>query len=117
MNAQPWPVEIKVRSAERLVEIAFDSGERFAIPAALLRVMTPSAEARGHGPAVAEPKPIALDKADVGIAGVTPVGRYALRITFDDGHDSGLYTWVALHRIGRDRVKLEAEHAALLANR
>jgi DUF971 family protein len=115
MAAPPWPTEIKVRSAERRLDIAFDSGERFEIPASLLRVMTPSAEARGHGPRDPAPKPIALDKADVAIAGITPVGRYAVRIAFDDGHDSGLYTWAILHRIGRDRARLEAEHAALLA--
>jgi DUF971 family protein len=114
MSGGPWPTEIKVRSAERRIDITFDSGERFELPASLLRVMTPSAEARGHGPADPSPKPIALDKSDVGIAGITPVGRYALRISFDDGHDSGLYTWDTLHRIGRDRAKLEAEHAALL---
>ena len=115
MNARPWPTEVKVRSAERRIDITFDSGERFELPASLLRVMTPSAEARGHGKADASPKPLAIDKSGVGIAGITPVGRYALRISFDDGHDSGLYTWDTLHRIGRDRSKLEAEHAALLA--
>jgi DUF971 family protein len=94
------------------MEVGFDTGERFEIPAELLRVMTPAADERGHGgPAL---KPLAMDKAGVGIADVTPVGRYAVRIAFDDGHDTGLYTWEALHRLGRDRERLEAEHRALL---
>jgi DUF971 family protein len=94
------------------MEVGFDTGERFEIPAELLRVMTPAADERGHGgPAL---KPLAVDKAGVGIADVTPVGRYAVRIAFDDGHDTGLYTWEALHRLGRDRERLEAEHRALL---
>jgi DUF971 family protein len=114
-SASPWPVEIKVRQVERRLDVAFDNGDRFEIPAGLLRVMTPSAEARGHGPAMADPKPIAEDKSGVAIAAVTPIGRYAIRVAFDDGHDTGLYTWATLHRIGRDRLKLEAEHRALLA--
>ena len=111
-DGRPWPTEIKVRRAERRLDITFDSGERFEIPAALLRVMTPSADARGHGPQTL--KPLAIDARGVGIADVTPIGRYAVRVSFDDGHDTGLYTWDALHRVGRDRLKLEAEHAAMM---
>jgi DUF971 family protein len=112
MSPRPWPTEIRVRRAARVMEVGFDTGERFEIPAELLRVMTPAADERGHGgPAL---KPLAMDKAGVGIADVTPVGRYAVRIAFDDGHDTGLYTWEALHRLGRDRERLEAEHRALL---
>ena len=114
-GAAPWPLEIKAQDAGRRMVVAFDSGERFEIPSGLLRVMTPSAEARGHGPPDADPKPIALDASDVAITAATPIGRYAVRIAFDDGHDSGLYTWAALHRIGRDRARLEAAHAALMA--
>ena len=116
MSDAPWPVEIKVRQAGRRLDVAFDDGDRFEIPASLLRVMTPSAEARGHGPAVADPKPIAEDKSGVAVTAVTPIGRYAVRIAFDDGHDTGLYTWAALHRIGKDRAKLEAEHQALMTS-
>ena len=101
-----------MRPDRRVLKVAFDSGEVFDIPAELLRVMTPAADARGHGgPAL---KPLPIDKATVTIAEVTPIGRYAVRIAFDDGHDTGLYTWEALHRLGRDRAKLEAEHAKLL---
>jgi len=112
MTAQPWPVELVVRRGPRRLDVVFDDGRRFEIPAGLLRVMTPAADERGHGgPAL---KPLPLDKSDVGIAAVTPVGRYAVRIAFDDGHDTGLYTWSALYGIGRDRERLEAEHRAML---
>ena len=110
--SRPWPLEIRVRRAARLMEVCFDTGERFELPAELLRVMTPAADERGHGGPTLKPLPI--DKRGVGIADVTPIGRYAVRIAFDDGHDTGLYTWEALHRLGRDRDRLEAEHAALL---
>ena len=108
----PWPVEIRVRRAARRLEIDFDDGRSFELPAELLRVMTPSADERGHGAAGIKPLPI--DKSSVGIADVRPVGRYAVRIVFDDGHDTGLYTWPALHQMGRDRARLEAEHRVLI---
>jgi len=112
VSGEPWPTELTVRRTARVLAVAFDTGERFEIPAELLRVMTPAADERGHGgPAL---KPLAIDKAGVAVADVTPVGRYAVRIAFDDGHDTGLYTWSALHRLGRERDRLTAEHAALI---
>ena len=116
MSEGPWPTEIRVRRGDRALEVAFDNGDRFELPASLLRVMTPSAEARGHGPRDVAPKPLGIDKSQVAIADVRPIGRYAVRITFDDGHETGLYTWAILHRIGRDRLKLEAEHRAMLSS-
>jgi DUF971 family protein len=114
MSDRPWPVEIRVRRTERALTISFDSGESFDIPASLLRVMTPAADARGHGTIPGELAPLAIDKSGVGLAEVTAIGRYAVRIAFDDGYDSGIYTWDALHRMGRDRAKLEAAHRASL---
>lgn len=116
MSAQPWPVELRVSRAARRLTIRFDTGEAFEIPAALLRVMTTAADARGHGANLSGPdlSPLPIDASQVGLSDVTPIGRYAVRIAFDDGHDTGLYTWTALHRIGRDRARLEAEHRALL---
>lgn len=108
----PWPTEIRVRRALRRLDVSFDDGSRFELPAGLLRVMTPSADERGHGPQ--DLKPLPIDKSGVGIADVTPIGRYAVRIAFDDGHDTGLYTWATLHRLGRDQARLEAEHRAAL---
>lgn len=110
----PWPTELKVRQAGHLLEASFDNGDRFEMPAALLRVLTPAADERGHGGFGL--KPLAIDKTGVAIREMTPVGRYAVRIGFDDGHDTGLYTWETLHTIGRDRVRFEAEHRALLGS-
>lgn len=110
--SKPWPTEIKVRAGGRALEVTFDTGERFELPAALLRVMTPAADERGHGGF--SPSPLAIDKPDVSVKAVTPIGRYAVRLGFDDGHDTGLYTWEILHRVGRDRAALEAEHRKLL---
>jgi len=103
--AQPWLVEFRVRRAAREVEVGFDTGERFVIPARLLRSMTPSAEARGHG--LDRFEPVAVARPQVSVADVQAVGRYALRVVFDDGHDTGLYTWDRLYRIGKERALLE----------
>ncbi len=98
--ARPWPTELKVKRGDRTLAISFDSGEQFVLPAEYLRVMTGSALDRGHG----EPgrAPVA-GKQQVAIAEVTPIGRYAVRLRFDDGHDTGLYSWDALHELGRAR--------------
>ena len=109
----PWPIELRLRRADRVLEVDFDNGETYAVPAALLRAMTPSAAERGHGGGSGAP--LALDFDGVGLTGAAPVGAYAVRLLFDDGHDSGLYTWAALHRIGRDQAQLNAEHRRLLA--
>lgn len=109
--SQPWLVEIRVRRASREVEVGFDTGETFTIPARLLRAMTPSAEARGHG-GMNQFEPVAVARREVGVTDIHQVGRYALRIAFDDGHDTGLYTWDRLHRIGKEREFLERALAA-----
>ena len=100
---RPWPVELKVRRADKTLTIAFDSGERFVLPAEYLRVMTGSALDRGHG---AGDRPPVAGKQAVGVSEITPIGRYAVRIRFDDGHDTGLYSWDALYELGRDQDKL-----------
>lgn len=104
--ARPWPTELRIKRAARVLEIDFDDGARFSLPAEYLRVMTPSAEDRGHG---AGPGRTVHGKKDVGIKDVTPIGRYAVRIGFTDGHDTGLYSWDELHRLGRDQIKLWGE--------
>jgi DUF971 family protein len=103
---RPWPTELRIRRATRVLEIDFDDGAKFSLPAEYLRVMTPSAEDRGHG---AGPGRTVDGKKDVGIKDVTPIGRYAVRIDFTDGHDTGLYSWDELHRLGRDQIKLWGE--------
>lgn len=97
--SRPWPVELKVRRGQRTLQADFDTGESFVLPAEYLRVNTPSAEDRGHG----GEKRVVAGKQGVGIVDVRPVGRYAARIAFDDGHDTGLYSWDTLYALGRDQ--------------
>jgi DUF971 family protein len=94
------PTDIKLRSRSRLLEVTFDDGARFELPFEYLRVYSPSAEVRGHGPGQ---ETLQLGKHEVVITKVEPVGHYAVRLVFDDGHDTGLYTWAYLHELGRDR--------------
>ncbi|MEO3435383.1 DUF971 domain-containing protein [Inquilinus sp. CAU 1745] len=96
-----WPTELRLKQAERRLEIDFDDGSSFSLPAELLRVESPSAEVQGHGPGQ---KQIVFGKAGVGITALEPVGRYAVRIRFDDGHDTGIFSWTYLHGLG-DRQK------------
>ncbi len=85
----PWPVDIVYVSAQKTLRVVFDDGRVIEIPAKLLRIESPSAEVQGHG----EGKKIVTGKDNVAITAIEPVGRYAIRITFDDGHNTGLYTW------------------------
>lgn len=94
------PSEITLHQKTRVLEIAFDDGERFSLPAEYLRVYSPSAEVRGHGEGQ---EVLQTGKRNVNIADLEPVGQYALKITFDDGHDSGLYSWDYLYGLGRDQ--------------
>lgn len=112
-GATPWPTDIRIKRAERLLEIDFDDGSSFALPAELLRVESPSAEVQGHG----EGKMIVAGKRQVAITGVDPVGNYAIRIFFDDGHDTGLYTWSYLHGLGRTREQVWQTYLDALASR
>jgi DUF971 family protein len=95
----PVPTEIKLRKTARLLEVSFTDGSRFELPFEYLRVHSPSAEVKGHGPGQ---ETLVLGKENVGIRTIEPVGQYAVRLVFDDGHDSGLYTWKYLHELGRD---------------
>jgi len=109
------PVEIRLRRAERLLEVDFDDGARFSLPAEYLRVESPSAEVQGHGPN--ERRTIA-GKRHVAVTGVEPVGNYAVRLLFDDGHDTGIFSWEYLYTLGRDRSgKWDAYVAALRASK
>jgi DUF971 family protein len=94
----PWPVEIRLKQNEKLLEIDFDDGSKFRYPAELLRVESPSAEVQGHG---AGQKTIVAGRRHVGIMGVEPVGNYAIRIKFDDLHDTGIFTWRYLYGLGK----------------
>lgn len=92
------PTEIILHQQSRTLEIAFDDGARYKLPFEFLRVFSPSAEVRGHGPGQ---EVLQTGKRDVLITTVDPVGTYAIKLTFDDGHDSGLYSWEYLHELGQ----------------
>ncbi len=96
------PVEIKLRSRSRLLEVAFEDGQRFELPFEYLRVYSPSAEVKGHGPGQ---EVLQFGKEDVRIKSVEPVGQYAVRLVFDDGHDTGLFTWKYLYELGVEQAE------------
>ena len=98
----PVATEIRLRRAEKLLEVDFDDGASFVLPAEYLRVESPSAEVQGHGPN--ERKTIA-GRRHVGIMALDPVGNYAIRISFDDLHDTGIFSWEYLHELGRERSR------------
>ena len=93
------PTDIRIRKKSRLLTIAFDDGAAFELPFEYLRVSSPSSEVRGHGPGE---EVLQTGKENVDINGVEPMGRYALRIIFDDGHETGLYTWNYLYQLGAE---------------
>jgi DUF971 family protein len=92
-------VEIKVRTRSRVLEVVFEDGARFLLPFEYLRVHSPSAEVKGHGPGQ---EVLVTGKQNVGIHGIEPVGQYAVKLVFDDGHDSGLYSWKYLRELGEN---------------
>jgi DUF971 family protein len=107
-----WPVEIRVKADTRMVEVDFDTGERFRLPAEYLRVMSPSAEVQGHG--TKKPPPVA-GKKNVAVVNAEAVGNYAVRLLFDDGHDTGLFSWSLLYSLGREQNRLWGDYLGLLA--
>lgn len=94
----PIPTEIKLHQQSRILEVAFNNGDRFEFPHEFLRVYSPSAEVRGHGPGQ---ETLQVGKKQVEIKNIEPVGHYAVSLTFSDGHDSGIYSWDYLHDLGR----------------
>lgn len=105
------PSEITVHSASRVLEIAYEGGARFRLPFEFLRVYSPSAEVRGHG---VGQETLQVGKRDVLVSGVEPVGHYAIKLVFSDGHDSGIYSWDYLHELGSDQDALWADYLARL---
>ena len=99
----PIPTEIKLHQTSRVMEIAFDNGRRFQLPYEFLRVYSPSAEVRGHGPGQ---EVLQVGKKSVGIGEIEAVGRYAVRPTFTDGHNSGIYSWEYLFMLGERQDEL-----------
>ena len=96
----PTPTEIRLDRAARRLDVSFDDGNRFALPLEYLRVESPSAEVQGHGPGE---KRLVGGKRAVGVTQVEPVGNYAVLLVFDDGHDTGIFSWDYLHELGREQ--------------
>ena len=106
-----WPTEIRVGADRRSLTVGFDGGVQVEIAAELLRVESPSAEVQGHS---AAGKQVVAGKGRVAIASVEPVGNYAIRIGFDDGHATGLYTWRYLYKLGTEGDRLMAAYLSEL---
>jgi len=102
-STKNWPIEIRIKSKEKTLEIDFDNGESFKIKAELLRVESPSAEIQGHG---SGQKVTLAGRRHVGILSVEPVGNYAIKISFDDMHDTGIYSWQYLYDMGANQNDL-----------
>ena len=113
-TAAPWPVELRLKRAEKRLEIRFDDGKEFSLPAEYLRVESPSAEVQGHGPGE---KIVVAGRAHVGIMELEPVGNYAVRIKFDDLHDTGIFSWEYLYQLGVEHDKRWRAYLATLAAR
>jgi DUF971 family protein len=99
----PWPRDIRYKSAEKTLEVDFEDGSIYRYPAEFLRVESPSAEVQGHNP---DQKKTIPGRRHVGIASMEPVGNYAIRISFDDSHDTGIFSWRYLYEIGQEQDAL-----------
>lgn len=108
----PWPVEIRLGKARDALIVVFDDGAAHEVPAEMLRVLSPSAEVQGHSP---EQRQTVGGKRAILISAVDPVGNYAVRLTFDDGHNTGIFTWSYLRKLGDEREALWAAYLADLA--
>jgi DUF971 family protein len=111
-NDTPAVTELRIRKEEKQLVISFENGERFELPAELLRVESPSAEVQGHSP---EEKKIIGGRRHVGIIGAEPVGNYAVKLTFDDLHDTGIYTWSYLYWLGENMNQVWDDYLTNLA--
>ena len=105
--SEAWPTELKVSDHGRVLKISFDNGKSFDIPAELLRVESPSAEVKGHGPGQEQ---LVFGKRLVSITGIEPIGTYAAKIKFSDGHSTGLYTWAYLEKLGNEQMQIWAAY-------
>jgi len=105
----PRPTEIKLHQTSRILEVTFDDGKQYRLPCEYLRVYSPSAEVRGHGPGQ---EVLQVGKREVGISAVEPVGVYAVKLTFTDGHDTGIFSWDYLYDLG---LRQEANWKSYLA--
>ena len=98
----PIPTDIKLLQKQRLVMLTFDNGQSYTLSCEYLRIFSPSAEVRGHGN---EPRKLILNKENVNIIGIDPIGNYAVKFIFDDGHDTGIYSWDVLYELAINQEK------------
>ena len=110
-SESPRPTEIKLRKADKTLTVSFESAEAFTLTAEYLRVESPSAEVQGHGP---DQKKTLPGRAHVGIMKVEPVGHYAVKLVFDDMHDTGLYTWEYFYELGPRMEQAWTDYLAAL---
>ena len=109
----PQPTALTLHQASRVLEVGFDDGAVFRIPFELMRIYSPSAEVQGHGPGQ---ETLQTGKRHVGISGIEAVGHYAVQPSFTDGHDTGLFTWVYLYKLGSEQADLWARYEQRLAD-
>jgi len=114
LGTRHWPVEIRLKTADKILEIDFDDGKSYRLPAEYLRVESPSAEVKGHTPSQRQ---LVAGRRHVGILQVETVGNYALRIKFDDLHDTGIYTWNYLYELGENQDANWRNYLAEMAER
>ncbi|MEQ6340570.1 MAG: DUF971 domain-containing protein [Gammaproteobacteria bacterium] len=108
---KPRPTDIRLHQKSRVLEVFFDDGAHYRLPCEYLRVYSPSAEVRGHGPGQ---EVLQLDKENVNISAIEPVGNYAVRLVFDDGHNTGLYSWNVIYTLGENYDTFWREYLARL---
>ena len=112
MKSAPWPVQLRLIRAEKRLDVEFDDGKKFSLPAEYLRVESPSAEVQGHDP---RNKVTVPGRIHVSIMELEPVGNYAIRIKFDDLHDTGIFSWAYLYELGEKSETLWAQYLSALA--
>jgi len=113
MTDAPKPTELSLHQKSRILEIAYADGEHYELSYEFLRVHSPSAEVQGHGPGQGV---LQVGKEDVMITHIDPVGSYAIQPSFDDGHDTGIYSWETLHELGKNKEKYWQEYLQKLAS-
>ena len=111
-SSAPWPLEIRLQADKKALVIGYDDGARFTLPAEYLRVESPSAEVQGHSPAGRKTVP---GKRNIAILAIETVGNYAVRLRFDDLHDSGIFGWDYLYKLGQEQASRRADYEAALA--
>lgn len=112
MSTTPAPTDIVLHQRSCILEVAFEDGSRFHLPCEYLRVESPSAEVQGHGPGQ---KVLVAGKREVGIRAIEPVGHYGVLLRFDDGHDTGIYSWTTLFELGREQERRFSAYLDALA--